>query len=104
MAVGKDHEYSLLTNDDAPPPSYNATPNHVIDTAFVNHNYDEPYIEPASQEEELMLQLRRMAIPIIAEENLKYVLLGWILISKQYLGGRGEGNLTLDVSNYRMTS
>ncbi len=76
--VGKGHEYSLLTNDDAPPPSYNVTPKHVSDTS---HDYDEPYIEPASQEEELMLQLKRRAIPIIAEENLKYVFLEWILIS-----------------------
>ncbi len=76
--VDEGHEYSLLTNDDAPPPSYSAMPKHVNDTAFfVNHDYDEPYIEPASQEEELMLQFRRMAIPIIAEENLKYVFLEW---------------------------
>ena len=41
--------------------------------AFDNHDYDEPYFEPASKEEGLLLQLKELGIPIISSESIKYV-------------------------------
>lgn len=33
------------------------------------HDYEEPYFEPASEEEALLQQLKKMSIPIITEES-----------------------------------
>lgn len=40
-------------------------------TSFDNHDYDEPYFEPAYKEEELLSQLRSLSVPVIAEESLQ---------------------------------
>lgn len=38
------------------------------------HDYEEPYFEPASKEEDLLQQLIKLSIPIILEEkDLKYM-------------------------------
>ena len=37
------------------------------------HDYEEPYFEPASEEEGLLLQLKKMSIPMILEKELRQV-------------------------------
>ena len=37
------------------------------------HDYDEPYFEPASEVEDLFHQLMKLDVPNIEEANLKYV-------------------------------
>ena len=34
-----------------------------------DHDYEEPYFEPASEEEGLLQQLRKMSIPMVDEEK-----------------------------------
>lgn len=34
-----------------------------------DHDYEEPYFEPASEEEDLLQQLRKMLIPVIDENK-----------------------------------
>ena len=36
----------------------------------LDHDYEEPYFEPASEEEDIISQLRKMAIPVIAVDRL----------------------------------
>ena len=36
----------------------------------LDHDYEEPYFEPASEEEDIISQLRKMAIPVIAVDKL----------------------------------
>ena len=57
------HEYSLLTEAD--PVSHQPL------TAFDKHDYDEPYFEPALKEEELIMQLKNLSVPVVGAENLK---------------------------------
>ena len=43
-----------------------------------DHDYEEPYFEPASEEEGLLQQLRKMTIPMVDEENeLEWVYITW---------------------------
>ena len=39
-----------------------------------DHDYEEPYWEPANQEEELMDQLSKLGVPEILAESIEYVL------------------------------
>ena len=39
----------------------------------IDHDYDEPYFEPATEEEAILEQLCKLAIPTIEEESLEYV-------------------------------
>ena len=59
------HEYALLSESDTGP--------HPPLTAFDNHDYDEPYFEPALKEEELIMQLKNLSVPVVGTEHLKYV-------------------------------
>ena len=64
-----DHTYSLLTNpNDEACDSTGAT-------AFLDHDYDEPYFEPACTKETLLKQLKSLGVPEIAKETLKLVVL-----------------------------
>ena len=38
-----------------------------------DHDYEEPYFEPASEEEGLLLQLKKMSIPMIPDKELRQV-------------------------------
>ena len=38
-----------------------------------NHDYEEPYFEPASEEESLIRQLKNMSVPVANQDELKYV-------------------------------
>ena len=38
-----------------------------------DHDYDEPFFEPACKEDELLQQLKNLSIPIISKDHLKYV-------------------------------
>jgi hypothetical protein len=39
-----------------------------------DHDYEEPYWEPANKEEELMDQLSKLGVPEILAESIEYVL------------------------------
>ena len=41
-----------------------------LDTDNPDHDYEEPYFEPASEEEDIISQLKMMAIPVIAVDKL----------------------------------
>jgi hypothetical protein len=58
----KDHEYSLLTETVLEP-----QPKLSND----NHDYDEPYFEPACMEGELLSQLKGLGVPVITEDSLE---------------------------------
>ena len=70
------HEYSLLT--ETPPPDVlppKLSPYHTAASAAFedheDHDYDEPYFEPACMEEELLSQLKNLGVPAIKEESLE---------------------------------
>ena len=42
-------------------------------TAYDDHDYDEPYFEPACTEDTLLTQLKSLSVPLIAKETLKLV-------------------------------
>jgi hypothetical protein len=65
----KSHEYALLMESTSEP-SPKLSPLH-SSAAFDDHDYDEPYFEPACKEEELLLQLKSLGVPIIAEDSLE---------------------------------
>ena len=64
-------EYCLLSEEEPIPdlPSHRGN----VTMAFGNQDYDEPYFEPASKEEGLLLQLKELGVPIISSESIKYV-------------------------------
>ena len=64
-----DHRSFLLNNEEQP-----VEKAHNVESAVISHDYDELYFEPASEEKELLQQLKQLLIPIIPEENLKYTL------------------------------
>ena len=35
----------------------------------LSHDYEEPYFEPATEEEGLLLQLKKLSIPVLEEEE-----------------------------------
>ncbi len=49
--------YFMLTKDEAVP------------LAPEDHDYEEPYFEPASEEEDLLQQLKKLCIPVIKDEK-----------------------------------
>ena len=65
-----DYRSFLLNNEERP-----AEKAHSVESALISHDYDELYLEPASEEEELLQQLKQLPIPIIPEENIKYICL-----------------------------
>ena len=71
-----DDYQSFLLNDEKQP----AEKVHNAKSALINHDYDEVYFEPASEEEELLLQLKQLPIPIIPEENLKYFVVVVVIV------------------------
>ena len=76
------HEYALLTEtkDESP---VSTVPPHL--EPFEDHDYDELYFEPACKEEELLSQLRKLGVPIIPREALKYVQLSAIATEQRQL-------------------
>ena len=52
-----EHVYSLLTD-----------PKESTDD---DHDYDEPYFEPADTEETLLAQLKSLGVPMLAKDTLK---------------------------------
>ena len=71
-------EYSLLT-EECPPalnsPAASATPSAA---AMGEHDYDEPYFEPACKEDELLLQLQKLGVACVSKKSLKYVRQLWL--------------------------
>ena len=69
------HEYSLLTETASPDVPPKLSPYHTAASAasedHEDHDYDEPYFEPACMEEELLLQLKNLGVPAIKEESLE---------------------------------
>ena len=63
-----DYRSFLLNNEEQP-----VEKAHNVESAVISHDYDELYFEPASEEKELLQQLKQLLIPIIPEENLKYI-------------------------------
>ncbi len=39
---------------------------------FGEHDYDEPYVLPATEEEAIIMQLWRLSVPTIPQDSLKY--------------------------------
>ncbi len=39
------------------------------------HDYDEPYVEPATDEEAIIMQLQRLSVPTIPQDSLRYIIL-----------------------------
>ena len=71
------HTYSLLTN-----PNDEACDSTGV-TACEDHDYDEPYFEPACTEETLLTQLKSLSVPLIAKETLRLVI-GQLRFDKQW--------------------
>lgn len=63
-------EYSLLTDSEV-----DSGPRFLTATASDNHDYDEPYFEPACTEEDILLQLKSLGVPIIPKESLKCIII-----------------------------
>ena len=63
----EEHTYSLLTNPN------DKTCDSTGATAYEDHDYDEPYFEPACTEETLLTQLKSLGVPLIAKETLKLI-------------------------------
>ena len=61
------HTYSLLTHPNG------ETCDTTGATAYEDHDYDEPYIEPACTEETLLTQLKSLSVPLIAKETLRSI-------------------------------
>ena len=59
------HTYSLLTNP------IDKTCDSTDATAYDDHDYDEPYFEPACTEETLLTQLKSLSVPLLAKESLR---------------------------------
>ena len=57
------HTYSLLTD-----------PSEGESTKFEDHDYDEPYFEPACTEEMLLTQLKSLNVSLLSKDNLRLVL------------------------------
>lgn len=60
----ENHEYALLSESDP-------VPHPPVTAAFDDHDYDEPYFEPAFKEKELILQLKNLSVPVVGMETLK---------------------------------
>ena len=56
--------YSLFSMEQSLKLNVNDTDNPL------DHDYEEPYFEPASEEEDIISQLKNMAIPVIAVDKL----------------------------------
>ncbi len=39
------------------------------------HDYDEPYVEPATEEEAIVMQLQRLSVPTIPQDSLRYIII-----------------------------
>ena len=57
------HKYALLSESDPVP--------HPPLTALDDHDYDNPYFEPALKEEELIIQLKKLSVPVVGTKTLK---------------------------------
>ena len=44
---------------------------HALAGQLANHDYEEPYFEPASRKEEILMQLRQLGVPVVPKEALK---------------------------------
>ena len=67
------HEYSVLTEEYSPAlnsPAASATPSAAAMAAH-EHDYDEPYFEPACKEDELLSQLQRLGVAYVSRKALK---------------------------------
>ena len=70
-SVKPNHEYSVLTEEYSPAlnsPAASATPSAA---AMGEHDYDEPYFEPACKEDELLSQLQRLGVACVSKKSLK---------------------------------
>ncbi len=65
--IKEKHTYSLLTN-----PNKEACDSTGA-TASEDHDYDEPYLEPACTEKTLLMQLKSLSVPLLAKESLRLV-------------------------------
>ena len=63
----EEHTYSLLTNPDEEACDSTGA------STYEDHDYDEPYFEPACTEETLITQLKSLSVPILAKETLRLV-------------------------------
>ena len=62
------HDYNILTD-----PTYEHSDTAVTRKALLDdHDYSEPYFEPASEVEDLFHQLIKLEIPNIKRDNLRY--------------------------------